>query len=81
MPTATEPNGAAPALLERSPSKLAKVFGGAAAKGRGRSDSESGCCTLSVEQKKGYVDRYLPGVVDELLKDLDTYKPFGGILS
>ncbi|KAK4164816.1 cell division protein Cdc14 [Cladorrhinum sp. PSN259] len=37
--------------------------------------------TLSVEAKKQFVDRYLPGVVDELLKDLDTYKPFAGVLS
>jgi hypothetical protein len=79
-------DAAAPALLQRSPSKLAKVFGGAGRangadrSGRDRSDSEGGC-TLSVEAKKQYVDRYLPGVVDELLKDLDTYKPFGGILS
>jgi hypothetical protein len=81
---ATRTDGAAPALLERSPSKLAKVFGGrapgVAKNGRERADSEAGC-TLSVEAKKQYVDRYLPGVVDELLKDLDTYKPFGGILS
>ncbi|KAK4452438.1 cell division protein Cdc14 [Podospora aff. communis PSN243] len=81
---ATRTDGAAPALLERSPSKLAKVFGGrapdVAKNGRERSDSESGC-TLTVEAKKQFVDRYLPGVVDELLKDLDTYKPFGGILS
>jgi len=79
-------NGAAPALLQRSPSKLAKVFGNRAngadpsRAGRDRADSENGC-TLSVESKKQFVDRYLPGVVDELLKDLDTYKPFGGILS
>ncbi|KAK0741230.1 cell division protein Cdc14 [Schizothecium vesticola] len=73
-----DPRGA-PALLERSPSKLAKVFGGGG--GGGKNGGEGAGCTLSVESKKGYVDRYLPGVVDELLKDLDTYKPFGGILS
>jgi hypothetical protein len=82
---AARTDGAAPALLERSPSKLAKVFGGRApgvAKngGRDRADSEAEC-TLPIEAKKQLVDRYLPGVVDELLKDLDTYKPFGGILS
>ncbi|KAG7288552.1 hypothetical protein NEMBOFW57_004905 [Staphylotrichum longicolle] len=75
--------GGAPGLLQPSPSKLAKVFGGGAARseGRERAGSESGGMTLSVEEKKEYVDRYLPGVVDELLKDLDTYKPFGGVLS
>ncbi|KAK4201651.1 putative cell division control protein 14 [Triangularia verruculosa] len=61
--------------LLKSPGK-SKIFGG----GRERSKSESGN-TLSVEAKKQHLDRYLPGVVDELLKDLDTYKPFGGILS
>ncbi len=74
-------SAAAPGLLQRSPSKLAKVFGGG---GGGaeveRPGSENGM-TLSVEAKKQFVDRYLPGVVDELLKDLDTYKPFGGVLS
>ncbi|KAL2130479.1 hypothetical protein VTI74DRAFT_6347 [Chaetomium olivicolor] len=82
---------AAQGLLQRSPSKLAKVFGG----GAGRTNGEGmpagkenqkpgvggGGDTVSVEAKKQYVDRYLPGVVDELLKDLDTYKPFGGVLS
>ena len=77
-------NRGGPALLQRSPSKLARVFGGARGnggeKGRDGADSEGGY-TLSVDSKKQFVDRYLPGVVDELLKDLDTYKPFGGILS
>ncbi|KAK3370281.1 cell division protein Cdc14 [Podospora didyma] len=69
-------------LLQRSPSKLAKVFGAGvrAGGGRDRATSESGA-TLSVETKKNYVDRYLPGVVDELLKDLDEYKPFDGIMN
>jgi hypothetical protein len=71
----------APGLLQRSPSKLAKVFGGAKdVNGGERPGSENGA-TLSVEAKKQFVDRYLPGVVVELLKDLDTYKPFGGVLS
>jgi hypothetical protein len=73
-------SAAAPGLLQRSPSKLAKVFGGGAAGDKERPGSESGA-TLSVEAKKLFVDRYLPGVVDELLEDLDTYKPFGGVLS
>ncbi|SPQ22215.1 0314f888-dbfa-4637-a7ae-c9ed010bd51a [Thermothielavioides terrestris] len=87
-------NPAAPGLLQRSPSKLAKVFGGVggaarssaaggnnAGKGHERPGSSENGATLSVEAKKFLVDRYLPGVVDELLKDLDTYKPFGGVLS
>lgn len=74
---------AGPGLLQRSPSKLARVFGGGGGGGGGR-DNRGGSeaqTTLSVEEKKQYVDRYLPGVVDELLKDLHTYKPFGGVLS
>ncbi|KAJ4306121.1 hypothetical protein N0V88_000917 [Collariella sp. IMI 366227] len=79
---------------QRSPSKLARVFGGRAdavvlagkenqkpGAGGSGNGSGGGGDTLSVEAKKQYVDRYLPGVVDELLKDLDTYKPFGGVLS
>jgi hypothetical protein len=99
-PTPSIPRAEArgPGLLQRSPSKLAKVIGGgggAAAGGGGggrdrpatsassnASDSGHGDgMTLSVEAKKQFVDRYLPGVVDELLKDLDRYKPFGGVLS
>ena len=67
-------------LLQTSPSKLARAFGGGGG-GRDRAVSESNGSVLSVEAKKHYVDRYLPGVVDQLVKDLDTYKPFGGILS
>ncbi|KAK4104304.1 cell division control 14, SIN component [Parathielavia hyrcaniae] len=75
---------AGPGLLQRSPSKLAKVFcagGGGAGGGHGEGAGSESDATLSVEAKKQFVDRYLPGVVDELLKDLDTYKPFGGVLS
>lgn len=77
-------SAAAPGLLQRSPSKLAKVFGGVRGGGNGKSQERPGSengATLSVEAKKQFVDRYLPGVVDELLQDLDTYKPFGGVLS
>jgi hypothetical protein len=82
--TAAAAGGAASGLMQRSPSKLAKVFGSSAGgggeRGEQRQEGEDGA-TLSVEEKKLFVDRYLPGVVDELLKDLDTYKPFGGVLS
>ena len=37
--------------------------------------------TLSVDIKKRKLDQHLPGVVDALLRDLDRYKPFGGVLS
>lgn len=84
--------GAAPQqglVPPRSPSKLAKVLGVGGGKADGSrpasqadgGGANGGGMTLSVEEKKQLLDRYLPGVVDELLKDLDTYKPFGGILS
>jgi hypothetical protein len=70
---------AASGLLQRREGGLAKVFGGGG--GGGAKEGKAGGEVLSVEEKKLFVDRYLPGVVDELLKDLDRYKPFGGVLS
>jgi hypothetical protein len=71
---------AASGLLQRREGGLAKVFGGGGG-GGGAKEGKAGGEVLSVEEKKLFVDRYLPGVVDELLKDLDRYKPFGGVLS
>ena len=45
------------------------------------SGSKSSGVTLSVDIKKRKLDQHLPGVVDALLRDLDRYKPFGGVLS
>ena len=64
--------------LQRSPSKLAKVFGVGASGARRRAGSDGGA-TLSVENKKHIVEQFLPGHVDQLLRDLDRYKPFGGV--
>ncbi|KAK3989293.1 cell division protein Cdc14 [Cladorrhinum sp. PSN332] len=75
VPKATNANGQQK-LLQQSPTKMSRALVG----GKEKPSSENGA-TLSVETKKQYVDRYLPGVVDELLKDLDTYKPFAGVLS
>ncbi|KAH6631121.1 cell division protein Cdc14 [Chaetomium sp. MPI-SDFR-AT-0129] len=61
--------------------KLGKaLFSSSEGKGGREGDTGDGV-TVSVKEKKGYVDRYLPGVVDELVKDLEVYKPFGGVLS
>ncbi|KAK4144321.1 cell division protein Cdc14 [Dichotomopilus funicola] len=62
--------------------KLGKALFSSSGDGKGgrEGDAEDGV-TVSVREKKGYVDRYLPGVVDELVKDLEVYKPFGGVLS
>lgn len=84
IPRAAEARSGPAALLQPSPSKLAKVFAGSGGGGNNKNGEAQGHesdATLSVEEKKLLVDRYLPGVVDELLKDLDTYKPFGGVLS
>ncbi|KAL2157116.1 hypothetical protein VTH06DRAFT_7031 [Thermothelomyces fergusii] len=70
-----------------SPGKPAQVAGGNGnnKNGEARADrpgqGQGGDATLSVEEKKLLLEHYLPGVVDQLLKDLDTYKPFGGVLS
>jgi hypothetical protein len=77
-------NAAPSGLLQRREGGLAKAFGaggGGAKKEAGKGGGGGSGEVLSVEEKKLFVDRYLPGVVDELLKDLDTYKPFGGVLS
>ncbi|KAK4456436.1 putative cell division control protein 14 [Cladorrhinum samala] len=82
--TTTTSNGAGQQQQQQqqNPIKVPKVPKVYAGGGKERSGSENGGgLTLSVETKKQYVDRYLPGVVDELLKDLDTYKPFAGVLS
>ena len=60
-------SGDVPALLQRSPSKLAKAFKGDGGGGRKRADSEVG--TLSIEMKKEHLKKYLP-TVEELVKDL-----------
>jgi len=66
-----------PAMLQRSPSKLAGAFnrtesGG----GRKRADSESEI-TRSTDEKKQLLSRYLNNV-DDLVADLQENIPFGG---
>lgn len=66
-----------PSMLQRSPSKLAGAFGEAR---RGRSDSEGGGGTLSTVDKQELLSRYLSNVED-LVKDLRTCAPFGGVVA
>ncbi|KAK3182469.1 hypothetical protein K4F52_006295 [Lecanicillium sp. MT-2017a] len=66
-----------PSMLQRSPSKLAGAFGEAR---RGRSDSEVGAATLSTVDKQELLSRYLSNV-DDLVKDLRTCAPFGGVVA
>lgn len=69
-----------PDMLQRSPSKLAGAFGGAdAAQKRGRTDGEAGG-TLSTPDKQQLLSRYLSNVED-LVKDLRTCAPFGGVVA
>ncbi|CAK7208460.1 hypothetical protein SCUCBS95973_000110 [Sporothrix curviconia] len=72
-----------PAMLQRSPSKLAKAFGGgasSAANGRKRrgADDEADI-TLTTEDKQALLGRYLHNV-DDLVRDLTAHTPFGGVV-
>ncbi|KAI6377868.1 hypothetical protein MCOR25_002387 [Pyricularia grisea] len=67
-----------PALLQRSPSKLAKAFSGdGTPERRSRADSGSGTI-LSTEEKQALLARHLSNVGD-LVRDLRSCTPFGVI--
>lgn len=81
-------DGGVPAMLQRSPSKLAKAFstssngngGDAARNGAGRPrSSDSDGMTRSQEEKQALLGRHLNSV-DELVKDLQHCTPFGGVV-
>lgn len=65
-----------PAIIQRSPSKLAGAFDGA--KARRRADSES-LDTRTTEEKQALLGRYLSSV-DDLVADLRESAPFGGVV-
>ncbi|GAO14336.1 hypothetical protein UVI_02034110 [Ustilaginoidea virens] len=65
-----------PAMLQRSPSKLAGAFN--AEKGRKHTNS-SGLETLSTQEKQELLSRHLSNVED-LVKDLKNCAPFGGAI-
>jgi hypothetical protein len=71
--------GSVPALLQRSPSKLAKAFSDAPREGRERRDSES-AHTRSQEEKQQLLARHLNSV-DDLVRDLQGNTLFGGVVS
>jgi hypothetical protein len=61
--------------LKRSPSKLARVFGGA---GRERKEDAEGKGTLGTEAKQMLLSQFLPeDHVEQLVRDLRTSAPFG----
>lgn len=66
-----------PAVLQRSPSKLAGAFGKDSS-GRKRADSDSDF-TRTQEEKQALLSRHLSSVED-LVKDLKTSTPFGGVV-
>ncbi|KAK0108947.1 hypothetical protein ONS96_002784 [Cadophora gregata f. sp. sojae] len=66
-----------PAMLQRSPSKLAGAFN--SRESRKRADSESGI-TRTTEEKQALLGNYLSSV-DDLVADLRESTPFGGALS
>ena len=68
-----------PAMLQRSPSKLAGAFSAADTR-RKRSSDDGADYTLSTEEKQELLSRHLSSVED-LVKDLRNCAPFGGIVS
>lgn len=65
-----------PAMLQRSPSKLAGAF--TAASKRRRADSD-GDVTLTTQEKQDLLSRHLSSVED-LVKDLRNCAPFGRVV-
>ncbi|KAK3951163.1 cell division protein Cdc14 [Pseudoneurospora amorphoporcata] len=80
---------ASPASMASSPTSSSSTptsptrdrAGSDTASQQGSGSKTNGGVTLSVDVKKRKLDQHLPGVVDALLRDLDRYKPFGGVLS
>ncbi|EPE10206.1 cell division control protein 14 [Ophiostoma piceae UAMH 11346] len=68
-----------PAMLQRSPSKLAKAFGNAPSGRKRRSSDDEPDFTLSSEEKQALLGRYLHNV-DDLVRDLTAHTPFGGVV-
>ncbi|ERT02264.1 hypothetical protein HMPREF1624_00562 [Sporothrix schenckii ATCC 58251] len=71
-----------PAMLQRSPSKLAKAFGGggnSAASGRKRRGDDETDFMRTTEDKQALLGRHLHNV-DDLVRDLTAHTPFGGVV-
>lgn len=83
LPRAGSEGSGAAALLQRSPSKLGRAFAnkrrdGSDGSGDGAAQSEDN--TLNQLVKQEMLRRHLPNV-DELVKDLQQYAPFGGAVA
>ncbi|PHH66968.1 hypothetical protein CDD81_5320 [Ophiocordyceps australis] len=73
-----------PAMLQRSPSKLAGAFAGGDDGRQSRRGTFRGVCiptglTLSTDDKQNLLSRHLSNV-DDLVKDLRNCSPFGGVV-
>lgn len=70
-----------PAIMQRSPSKLAGAFAESRRRSSRRvgSDEYEPTCTLSTEEKQGLLSCHLSSV-EELVKDLRNCAPFGGVM-
>jgi len=77
--------GSVPAILQQTPSKLAGAFRGAGdgpsgpGGSRKRADSDGEQYTRTQEDKQALLSRHLSSVED-LVKDLKTCTPFGGVV-
>lgn len=68
-----------PAMLQRSPSKLAGAFTKLDTGARRRAEVEEAGNTRTTEEKQGLLGRYLNSV-DDLVADLREGQAFGGVL-
>jgi hypothetical protein len=74
----TKATASVPALMQRSPSKLAGAFTRTdVGAGRKRADSEND--TRTTEEKQALLGRHLSSV-DDLVADLRESTPFGGVV-
>lgn len=85
LPRAGSDGSGAAALLQRSPSKLGRAFDNNNGRKRRGSDDDGSVSggddhTLNQLVKQEMLRRHLPNV-DELVKDLQQYAPFGGAVS
>lgn len=84
LPRAGSDGSGAAALLQRSPSKLGRAFNNKRRDGdSGESGASNGVAednTLNQLVKQEMLRRHLPNV-DELVKDLQQYAPFGGAVA
>jgi len=78
IPRAAAAGSAAPGLLQRSPSKLARAFAAGSPAARRRGADNDGM-TRTTDEKQEFLAQHLPSVED-LVKDLRNSAPFGGVV-